>query len=107
MTNADLRHLFAVLVIALGSWLMPRSAAAQIEVSGTVTGSSGEALAGVIVEASSPALIQRRVTTITDDHGRYTFSNLRPGSYAFAFMKDGFPTFLQTDVELSGAAQEV
>jgi hypothetical protein len=105
---AHRRHRRAMLTFALAACLVPSIAAAQVEVSGTVTDfSSNEPVAGVLVEASSPALIQQRVTDTTDDHGRYRFGNLRPGVYTFTFRKTGFLAFVQADVELSGVAQEV
>jgi Carboxypeptidase regulatory-like domain len=102
------RACVAMLAIAVASRLVPSIAVSQIEVSGTVSdASSNAALAGVTVEASSPALIEQRVTTTTDDHGRYLFRNLRPGLYTFTFRKESSLTSVQADFDLSGVAQEI
>ena len=107
-TDARRRYPASVLALALASCLVPGIADAQIEVSGTVTDALGNRpLAGVTVEASSPVLIQQRVSATTDDRGRYLLRNLRPGSYTFTFRKQGFLTSVQAEIDLSGAAQEV
>src|SRR5713226_3078875 len=69
-------------------------------IAGTATDSSGAAIAGVTVEASSPALIERARTTVTDTNGLYKIVNLPPGTYAVAFTKDGFSTLRHEGIEL-------
>ena len=44
---------------------------------------------GVTVEAASPVLIEKVRTVITDDQGRYTIVDLRPGTYAITFTLSG------------------
>jgi hypothetical protein len=54
---------------------------------------------GVNVEASSPALIERVRTVITDGQGEYKIVDLRPGVYAVTFTLDGFaPVFPMMDI---------
>jgi len=72
-------------------------------IAGTATDSSGAAIAGVTVEASSPALIERARTTVTDTNGLYKIVNLPPGTYAVTFTKDGFSTLRHEGIELSVA----
>ena len=47
---------------------------------------------GVTVEASSPALIEKTRTAITDADGRYSIIDLRPGTYSVSFTLPGFST---------------
>jgi len=50
-------------------------------------------LPGVTVEASSPALIEKLRTVVTDDEGRFNIVDLRPGSYTVTFSLAGFSAF--------------
>ena len=59
--------------------LLPVVASAQATISGVVRDASGAVLPGVTVEASSPALIEKVRTTITDGTGQYAIQDLRPG----------------------------
>src|SRR5262245_24183665 len=47
---------------------------------GVVQDSSGAVLPGVTVEASSPVLIERVRSGVTDGAGRYAIIDLRPGT---------------------------
>src|SRR5438132_13940736 len=51
--------------------LAPRLAHAQASITGTVKDTSGAVLPGVTVEASSPVLIERVRSAITDTSGQY------------------------------------
>jgi hypothetical protein len=55
-----------------------------------VTDSSGAVLPGVTVHASSPALIERVRTAVTDARGVYAFKDLPPGEYELTFALSGF-----------------
>src|SRR5262249_26779146 len=74
--------------------------AAQSTIAGQVTDSSGAILPGVTVEASSPALIEKARTTVTNAEGRYTFVDLRPGTYAVTFSLQGFSTLKRDDIRV-------
>src|SRR5258705_8624800 len=87
---------FALLV------LLPVAASAQSAFSGLVRDTSGAVLPGVTVEASSPVLIERTRTTVTDDTGRYTITDLRPGTYKLTFTLAGFSSLVRDGVELAG-----
>jgi hypothetical protein len=80
--------------------LFPRSAAAQSTISGLVTDTSGALLPGVTVEASSPALIEKVRTTVTNADGRYTIVDLRPGIYAVTFALQGFSTVKRDEIRV-------
>jgi hypothetical protein len=60
--------------------LLPSVVFAQSAMTGVVRDESGAVLPGVTVEASSPALIEKVRSAITDDQGRYQITDLRPGS---------------------------
>jgi hypothetical protein len=70
--------------------LFPAVASAQGGIAGLVKDASGGVLPGVTVEASSPELIEKTRTAVTDAQGRYSFVDLRPGTYAVAFTLPGF-----------------
>jgi hypothetical protein len=82
--------------------LLPVVAFAQATISGVVKDASGAVLPGVTVEASSPALIEKVRTTVTDGTGQYAIPDLRPGIYAVKFTLTGFSAVEREGVELSG-----
>lgn len=69
-------------------------------IAGVVKDSSGAVLPGVTVQASSPALIEKVRTTVTDSQGHYQIVALRPGSYEVSFTLSGFTPVRQVGVEL-------
>ena len=85
--------------------LLAGAAAAQDTISGSIVGtvrdSSGGALPGVTVEASSPALIERTRTVVSDDQGRYRVIDLRPGTYTVTFTLPAFVTLRREGIELT------
>ena len=82
--------------------LLPVVASAQATISGVVKDASGAVLPGVTVEASSPALIEKVRTTVTDGTGQYAIQDLRPGIYSLKFTLAGFSVVQRDGVELSG-----
>jgi hypothetical protein len=56
----------------------------------------------VSVEASSPALIEKARTTVTDANGQYRIIDLRPGTYTLTFTLSGFTTTKREKIELTG-----
>jgi hypothetical protein len=82
--------------------LLPVVASAQAIISGVVKDASGAVLPGVTVEASSPALIEKVRTTVTDGTGQYAIQDLRPGIYSVKFTLTGFSVVQRDGVELSG-----
>ena len=89
----------AFLVWAL---LVPASASAQDAsvIVGVVRDASGGVLPGVTVEASSPALIEKVRTVVSNDQGQYRIVDLRPGTYTVTFTLTGFGTYKRENVEL-------
>ncbi len=70
-------------------------------IAGTARDSSGAVLPGVTVEASSPALIEKSRTTVTDANGEYKIIELRTGTYTVTFTLTGFNTFKRDGLELA------
>ncbi len=70
-------------------------------IAGTVRDSTGGVLPGVTVEASSPALIEKVRTVVSDDQGNYKIIDLRPGTYTVTFTLAGFGTFKREGIELT------
>ncbi len=87
---------FVALVYAIA--LVP-DGLAQSAFTGVVRDQSGAVLPGVTVEASSPALIEKSRSTLTDERGTYKIIDLRPGTYSMEFSLPGFGT-VKRDVEL-------
>src|SRR5690242_17736735 len=93
----------AVVGIVLGA-CAPIAAEAQGtsagSVSGVVTDTTGAILPGVTVEASSPVLIEKVRTAVTDERGEYRIVELIPGTYTVTFTLTGFASFRREGLEL-------
>jgi len=59
-------------------------------IAGVVKDATGAVLPGVTVEASSPILIEKVRTVVTDPAGQYKIVDLRPGTYSVTFTLTGF-----------------
>jgi hypothetical protein len=81
----------------------PANAFAQPAIAGTVRDASGAVLPGVAVEASSPALIEKVRSAVTDASGQYRIENLRPGIYTVLFIRDGMGVERLDGIELTGS----
>jgi carboxypeptidase family protein len=90
-----------VMVGMLLLWARDLYAQGQTAIAGTVRDATGAVLPGVTVEASSPALIERTRTAITDSQGQYRIIDLRPGVYSVTFTLQGFNTFRRDGIELT------
>src|SRR6202158_4861390 len=83
--------------------LVPAAAFAQASITGVVKDASGGVLPGVTVEASSPVLIEKTRSAVTDGTGQYRIVDLRPGTYAVSFTLTGFASVKREGIELSGS----
>ena len=83
--------------------LLPASAYAQASITGVVKDTSGAVLPGVTVETSSPVLIEKVRSAVTDGSGQYRIVDLLPGTYAVVFTLPGFSTVRREGVELTGS----
>ena len=90
-------------LVALVFLALPALVQAQGTLAGSVRDTSGSVLPGVTVEASSPVLIERSRSTVTDSSGQYQIIDLRPGSYALKFTLPGFTTVEQAGVQVTGS----
>src|SRR5262249_53548438 len=92
------------LVVAL-MWTLAAAISAEAQTAGSIAGtvrdSSGAVLPGVTVEATSPALIEKVRTALTDDTGQFKIVDLRPGIYAVTFSLSGFSSVRRDGVELT------
>src|SRR5215475_7609968 len=82
---------------------VPAIAFAQASIAGVVRDTSMAVLPGVTVEVSSPALIEKVRSSITDGTGQYRVENLRPGVYTVMFSLTGFNTVKREGIELAGS----
>lgn len=88
-------------VLATLVTLVPSLAFAQVSgIAGVVRDTSGAVMPGVIVEASSPALIEKVRSATTDTQGQYKIVDLRPGTYTVTFTLTGFSTIKREGIEL-------
>ena len=92
-----------VLSVLTSVIIIPSVAAAQGSIAGSVRDASGAVLPGVTVEASSPALIEKTRSVVTDGTGQYKIVDLRPGTYTVTFALPGFSTVRRDGIELNGA----
>ncbi len=91
------------LILLALSGLLPSIALAQSQsgaIAGVVRDASGAVLSGVTVEASSPALIEKTRTAVTDRQGAYKIVELRPGTYTVRFAVAGFAPCCREGLEL-------
>jgi hypothetical protein len=97
-------HRVVCVLTLLALSLLPIRSWAQ-SASGTIAGiardTSGAVIPGVTVEASSPALIEKVRSVVTDSQGLYRIVDLRPGTYEVTFTLPGFATFKRDGIVLT------
>ena len=98
-----MRAFLRTTVLLMSLVLVPAFAFAQATIAGTVRDTSGAVLPGVTVEATSPALIEKVRTAVTDGSGQYRIEDLRPGPYSVTFSLTGFSTVKRDNIELTGS----
>jgi Carboxypeptidase regulatory-like domain len=88
MRGGVVRGLLAVAALLA---LFPAAARAQEgQITGTVRDTSDALMPGVTVEVTSPALIERVRSSVTDSNGAYRITNLPVGTYKVSFSLAGF-----------------
>ena len=99
------RRLRRILLLALASVVAGRSLAlaqSGASITGVVKDTSGAVLPGVTVEATSPALIEKVRSVVSDGSGQYRIEALRPGTYSVTFTLPGFTTLKRDGITLTG-----
>jgi hypothetical protein len=91
------------LVILACMACVPAAAFAQAAIAGTVRDPSGASIPGVLVEARSPALIEKTRSAISDGTGLYRIQDLPAGTYTVRFTLAGWTPFEQANVVLTGS----
>ena len=92
----------AILMVAAFVILLPISALAQQgQIAGTVRDAQGAVMPGVLVEVTSPALIEKVRSSTTDASGQYRIINLPVGTYSVGFTIEGFTKQQQNGVVLT------
>jgi hypothetical protein len=93
----------AVLALVGGVAIPADAQTGGSSIAGVVKDDTGGALPGVTVEVTSPALIERVRTAVTNGSGAYEIVDLRAGVYAVTFSLAGFKVVRQEAIELSSA----
>ena len=96
------RLLSSVVVVFAALVFLPSDAQAQAAIAGVVKDSSGAALPGVTVEASSPALIERVRTVTSDSAGQSRITARTSGTYDVTFPITGFNRIRCTGIVVDG-----
>jgi hypothetical protein len=98
------RVLLRLLAASALSVALPTFASAQqATIAGLVTDGSGAVLPGVTVEVSSPALIEKVRSAVSDGTGQYRIVALPPGPYAISYALTGFNTVRREGVDVTGS----
>ena len=95
-----MRSIRVCLAVVIGALLLPAAVYAQSSLAGVARDTSGAVLPGVTVEASSPALIEKVRSVVTDASGQYKIVDLRPGTYTVTFTLTGFSIVKREGIEL-------
>jgi hypothetical protein len=98
-----MRNLYRGLICGMYLLALPAAVAAQGSLAGSVRDTSGAVLPGVTVEASSPALIEKLRSAVTDSSGQYRIVDLPPGVYDVVFSIAGFKTVRREGIVLEGS----
>ena len=91
-----------VLVVFVSLLIVPTAVLAQGAIAGAVIDPSSAPIAGVLVEAASPELIEKTRSTLTDSAGRYRIEGLPPGTYLVRFTQNGWISYQHEAIELTG-----
>ena len=75
------RVVLSTALLCAAACLVPVTSFAQVAIAGVVKDGTGAVLPGVTVEASSPALIEKSRTAVSDTAGQYKIVDLGPGTY--------------------------
>ena len=93
---------FRLAAIAIVVSVVPAVLSAQVgEIKGVARDAAGAPRAGVVVEAESSSLIEKKLTTTTDKDGTYQFKAIPIGPYSVTFRLMGFVTHRHERIQLT------
>ena len=95
------RFVFATLIVCALALVATPASAQEATIFGQVTDGSGAILPGVTVTVSSPALLVRQVSEVTDVRGEYRVTPLPLGTYTVEFTLSGFQTLRREGIRLT------
>ncbi len=95
------RLLASTVALLAALTVSPAQAQTDSGIAGTVKDTTGLALPGVTVTASSPALIEKVRIVVTDGGGLFNITGLRPGDYSVTFELPGFSTVKHEGISLT------
>ena len=95
-----MRLLPRILLVVVACLVGPRMVAAQSAIAGVARDATGAVLPGVTVEVTSPAIIEKVRTAVTDPAGQYRVVDLRPGTYSVTFTLVGLSTVKREGIVL-------
>jgi hypothetical protein len=98
-----MRRVLSVVGALAGILLLPAVLFAQSTIAGVVRDPSAAVLPGVTVEASSPVLIEKSRTVVSDGTGQYRFTDVPPGTYDLTFSLPGFTSVKREGLVVSGS----
>jgi carboxypeptidase family protein len=95
------RALKVALIFTALSIVPALALAQQGQIAGTVRDDQGAVMPGVVVEVTSPALIEKVRSVVSDDNGQYRITNLPVGTYSVTFALDGFAKQQRDNITLT------
>jgi hypothetical protein len=98
-----MRPILRAILPLIALLVIPSAVHAQATLAGTVRDASGAVLPGATIEASSPVLIEKARTAVSDGTGQYRITELPPGTYTVTFTLSGFSTVKRDGVTVSGS----
>jgi hypothetical protein len=107
--EVDARRVMRIVTFAIALVCLASDARGQTSpfgdgsIAGVVRDADGSALPGVVVEASSPTLIEGARSDVTDQAGRYEIRGLRPGLYSVTFTLQSYQTVKRERILIEGA----
>src|SRR5687767_7837022 len=101
MDRCARQAMLVAMLLACPALAFAQGAEATAQLTGVVRDSSGAVMPGVLVEVTSPALIEKTRSTISSGDGRYRITNLPVGTYSVSFALDGFQRQQRNDIVLT------
>ena len=98
-----MRRVLSIAVAVAGILLLPKGVHAQATIAGVIRDASAAVLPGVTVEASSPVIIEKTRTVVSDGTGQYRVTDLLPGTYTLTFTLTGFSTVRREGIDVTGS----